>query len=63
MTYATLCVQVRLTFSGRGPTLHLPPPYSIVIQVVNLNNMDKIYTMLLRHQIMHGDKLNTIHVM
>ncbi|CAM0149073.1 unnamed protein product [Urochloa decumbens] len=24
--------QVRLTFSGRGPTLHLPPPYSIVIQ-------------------------------
>lgn len=24
--------QVRLTFSGHGPTLHLPPPYSIVIQ-------------------------------
>ncbi|KAK3143259.1 hypothetical protein QOZ80_4AG0298190 [Eleusine coracana subsp. coracana] len=24
--------QVRLTFSGRGPTLHMPPPYSIVIQ-------------------------------
>jgi len=29
--------QVRLTFSKRGPTLHLPPPYSIVIQVTNLN--------------------------
>jgi hypothetical protein len=26
-------LQVRLTFSGRGPTLHMPPPYSIVIQV------------------------------
>uniref|UniRef100_A0A453DLY7 ribonuclease P n=1 Tax=Aegilops tauschii subsp. strangulata TaxID=200361 RepID=A0A453DLY7_AEGTS len=24
--------QVRLTYSGRGPTFHLPPPYSIVIQ-------------------------------
>ncbi|XP_062227279.1 proteinaceous RNase P 1, chloroplastic/mitochondrial [Phragmites australis] len=24
--------QVRLTFSGHGPSLHLPPPYSIVIQ-------------------------------
>lgn len=24
--------QVRYSFSGRGPSLHLPPPYSIVIQ-------------------------------
>lgn len=24
--------QVRLTYSGRGPTFHLPPPYSIVTQ-------------------------------
>ncbi|KAJ4804745.1 proteinaceous RNase P 1 [Rhynchospora pubera] len=24
--------QVRMTFSHRGPTLHMPPPYSIVIQ-------------------------------
>lgn len=31
-TAGGLCnsMQVRLTFSGRGPTLHLPPPYSIV---------------------------------
>lgn len=30
-------VQVRLTFSGRGWNFHLPPPYSIVIQVITLN--------------------------
>lgn len=48
-------MQVRLTFSGRGPTLHLPPPYSIVIQVVSLN-LYKVYIPLMtNHALM---KLN-----